>query len=290
MALDKLVDSSQLDADLTTVANAIRTKGGTSAQLSFPQGMADAIAAIPSGGGSDIVTIDWAYSISLAGGGTPIKKLIIKDSPPTDTLSITSAYTTAQTSNDSLQIEEIEVMPDKVINKGSFSLAIPGKKCPLHTVRFGANYRPTSFYNFVVFQDSLGGKNFKRIYGIDGRNITGNNHGLIGSRLEALEEVTLVPNTYGQKSLGTNSGINVIHGNPLLLTDASLISIANGLCALNVSTIKFTEDYKTRLNQILGIVSSRTDDTGTYDFFTANENGDTTLLSFITDVKGWTVA
>lgn len=50
MALDKLVDSTQLDAGLATVANAIRTKGGTSAQLAFPQGMADAIAAIPSGG------------------------------------------------------------------------------------------------------------------------------------------------------------------------------------------------------------------------------------------------
>ena len=29
MAVDKLVDSTQLDADLTSVANAIRTKGGT---------------------------------------------------------------------------------------------------------------------------------------------------------------------------------------------------------------------------------------------------------------------
>lgn len=50
MALDKLVDSSQLDADLTTVADAIRTKGGTSEQLSFPDGMAQAIADLPSGG------------------------------------------------------------------------------------------------------------------------------------------------------------------------------------------------------------------------------------------------
>lgn len=58
MALDKLVDSTQLDADLTTVADAIRTKGGTSAQLSFPQGMADAIAAIPSGLPSVISKID----------------------------------------------------------------------------------------------------------------------------------------------------------------------------------------------------------------------------------------
>ncbi len=37
------------DTDLAAVANAIRTKGGTSAQLSFPQGFVDAIAAISGG-------------------------------------------------------------------------------------------------------------------------------------------------------------------------------------------------------------------------------------------------
>lgn len=36
--------------DLTTVANAIRTKGGTSDSLVFPNGFANAISAIPSGG------------------------------------------------------------------------------------------------------------------------------------------------------------------------------------------------------------------------------------------------
>lgn len=60
MAVDKLVDSSQLDADLTSVANAIRTKGGTSAQLAFPAGFVSAVEAIPTGGGgisiSDIAT------------------------------------------------------------------------------------------------------------------------------------------------------------------------------------------------------------------------------------------
>ncbi len=54
MALDKLVDSSQLDSDLTSVANAIRTKGGTSAQLAFPSGFVSAIQTLPSGG-----SIDW---------------------------------------------------------------------------------------------------------------------------------------------------------------------------------------------------------------------------------------
>lgn len=54
MAVDKLVDSAQLDADLTSVADAIRTKGGTSASLAFPADFVSAIAAIPSGGGSGI--------------------------------------------------------------------------------------------------------------------------------------------------------------------------------------------------------------------------------------------
>lgn len=51
MSVDKLVDSSQLNADLTSVANAIRTKGGTSAQLAFPADFVSAIAAISGGGG-----------------------------------------------------------------------------------------------------------------------------------------------------------------------------------------------------------------------------------------------
>ena len=55
MAIDKLVDSAQLDADLTSVANAIRTKGGTSAQLSFPSGFVSAINAIQTGGAVTVV-------------------------------------------------------------------------------------------------------------------------------------------------------------------------------------------------------------------------------------------
>lgn len=47
MAIDKAVDSTQLNADLTSVANAIRTKGKTSAQLAFPAGFVSAVNAIP---------------------------------------------------------------------------------------------------------------------------------------------------------------------------------------------------------------------------------------------------
>lgn len=51
MAVDKLVDSTQLDSDLTSVANAIRAKSGGSSQLAFPAGFVSEIQAIPSGGG-----------------------------------------------------------------------------------------------------------------------------------------------------------------------------------------------------------------------------------------------
>ena len=43
MAYDKIVDGVQLDANLTSIANAIRGKSGTSAQILFPDGFVTAI-------------------------------------------------------------------------------------------------------------------------------------------------------------------------------------------------------------------------------------------------------
>lgn len=49
MANYKVVDSDQLDADLTTVANAIRERAGTSAKMDFPSGFKDIVNSIPQG-------------------------------------------------------------------------------------------------------------------------------------------------------------------------------------------------------------------------------------------------
>ena len=65
MALDKLVDSSQLDSDLTSIANAIRAKGGTSAQMAFPAGFVSAVQAIPAG-----TTPTGTKQISITQNGT----------------------------------------------------------------------------------------------------------------------------------------------------------------------------------------------------------------------------
>lgn len=50
MAYDKVIDSAQLDADLTSVADAIRAKGGTSESMEFPDGFVTAVEGIQAGG------------------------------------------------------------------------------------------------------------------------------------------------------------------------------------------------------------------------------------------------
>lgn len=53
------------DTELTSIANAIRTKGGTQAQLTYPTGFVSAINAIPTGGG----TVENAASLYAANTG-----------------------------------------------------------------------------------------------------------------------------------------------------------------------------------------------------------------------------
>lgn len=55
------------DTSLTAVADAIRTKGGTSASLAFPAGFVQAIADIPTGGGGDYTAEDFLLSAKPVG-------------------------------------------------------------------------------------------------------------------------------------------------------------------------------------------------------------------------------
>lgn len=49
MAVDKAIDSTAFDSKLTSVADAIRTAGGTTEPMSFPSGMVEAISALSGG-------------------------------------------------------------------------------------------------------------------------------------------------------------------------------------------------------------------------------------------------
>lgn len=68
MAIDRAIDSAQLDADLTAVADAIRAKGGTSEALAFPGGFVSAVQAIQAGSGSsDDSNVIQAINLVFAG-------------------------------------------------------------------------------------------------------------------------------------------------------------------------------------------------------------------------------
>lgn len=96
-------------ADLTIIANAIRTKGGTSAQLAFPAGFVSAIGAIPSGGGSEMALLGsgsytkagtaQSMTIPVTFSGTPRFACVIVDSLISGSAQIVSeaAYYTKST-------------------------------------------------------------------------------------------------------------------------------------------------------------------------------------------------
>lgn len=78
MAVDKLVDSAQLDSDLTSVANAIRAKSGGSSQLAFPAGFVSEVQAIPSGGGGMTPPVNAVaqFEVSILFSSQPEKIII----------------------------------------------------------------------------------------------------------------------------------------------------------------------------------------------------------------------
>lgn len=68
-----MTDYLTTDTELTSVADAIRTKGGTSAALTYPTGFVSAIEAIPTGGGgtSKTVTIKLTNPVHSGEAGAP---------------------------------------------------------------------------------------------------------------------------------------------------------------------------------------------------------------------------
>lgn len=64
----KFVDADQLDADLAIVGDAIREKGETSEKLSFPAGMAAAIAAISTG--VEVMRAEGSFTTSSSGSAS----------------------------------------------------------------------------------------------------------------------------------------------------------------------------------------------------------------------------
>lgn len=81
MAYDKVVDSASLDSKLTQVADAIRTKGNTSADLQFPSGFISAIQAIQTGTELQIiVTVQSGATVTATKGSLSVSGTSVNNS------------------------------------------------------------------------------------------------------------------------------------------------------------------------------------------------------------------
>lgn len=266
MAVDKLVDSTQLDADLASVADAIRAKGGTSAQLAFPAEFVSAIEDIETGGGG-INYLDYCTMIRF-GNRFPT-------TDPNITLAI--ATTGEEMFNNATKYETVAVtFLAKPTNFYGF-LGGNNSKSALKSITINGDFssviRWSDFVKSCPVLTEIKGTplNFTAVTNANYTTWSGNS----SYQLPALTYVR-----YAENTLKINQAVWAPN-----LDNASLVSIANGLVA-GAHTLTLTTGSKDKLPNIVGTVTNN----GTYDVFTEDAQGQTTLQDFITTTKGWTIA
>lgn len=180
-------------------------------------------------------------------------------------------------------VDTVEIFfTDKLRNLNTaFNGIASRKKIILH----GSTKNVTSFsYAFRA-----GGRNtFTAIEG-DPIDFSSNTGALYGSNSPfyecyGLSYCRFVPNTLADTM--PDATISIIS---TIFDKDTMISFANCLIA-GTGTATLSSAQKTICNGTMGTVSQVTEGDVTYDFFTADDSGTITLMSFITQTKGWTVA
>lgn len=276
MAVDKAIDSAKLNAALTYEAGRIRAKTGGSANINFDyaneKGFGDAIDAIPTGGGASWVnsvdmvnisffnaTISDNLTLDLPGVVVGIGTLLRNAKGLNDNTEITINAKEFVNANGTGGIQNIEQGCKKITK---LTLNATGGN-PKISSQFLINGSIQKCLGTPLLAGSLGGTGSYKYF--SSTNLT---------------EFYLVPNKAA-------TGGQVITG---VLVDDSLVSLANALIAGSETINIIDATTKAKCSTIVGTVSSVTDDSGTYDFFTQDASGTVTLADFITTVKGWTLA
>ena len=110
------------DTDLTSVANAIRTKGGTSAQLAFPSGFVSAIGNIPSGGGGaslDSFLAEEITAFRITDSNILSPKTKLSNYPTNSTLFINRCNTAANSMFANSKFTSVVFLPNSSISTGN---------------------------------------------------------------------------------------------------------------------------------------------------------------------------
>lgn len=270
MALDKVIDSAVLDAGLTSVADAIRAKGGTSEQLAFPNGFVSAVEGIQAGGGADYLQ----YATGLNGfftGATDLPENISIIAP---NASVFYDFCFRATG-----VKQLTITANKITDL-SRAFYMYGITSTLEVININADLSKLSSYPEMC-RDNGTLREINTVFPI--KNFSTK----MFDGCTALEELRFAPNRfYGSK-------YNAVLSASSKLSSDTLVSLANAfVIAENAenSTITLNAAAKARCDEILGTVSAVTDGDTTYDFFTQDEAGTVTLTEFITTTKGWTLA
>lgn len=267
MAVDKLVDSTKLDACLDAEADAIRAKTGGSADILFDfannKGFADAIAAIPSGSG-----LPEGGNMSFSINNSSVAGDFVLNIPD----KLFNAYGTLRNVSSATSQKYSAVVNCKslVANADNANTYFAYESSAFDTIEL--NVLDAEYVDLRI--GMFGHSSVKEIgggpYSI-GSVMSSNSYYNSFERTSSLKEI---------RFLEDSATANVIFNWSAVLSDETLVSLGNALSGAYTLTLHATP--KARLSVITGSVSD--------GVFTADDNGAVTLLDFITNTKGWTVA
>jgi len=274
MALDKLVDSAQLDADLGDIADAIRAKGGTSAELSFPQGFVDAVGAIETG--ADPTVANFVVGLNPSAGEYILQGI--------KTINIVRkgkdvAYKGGRVCSNCLSLSEVleTINVDYgIVQPTNGTDAFRSDRCEhLQTININIDTSEITGWDRFFYS-----KNTNNAHGIvvTGTPIDFNKMTRWSDTLElyGLSEVRFVPNRIKATTVTISANANAEYSND---TWASLINALSDTVAGTLTIGSAAQGV------ITGIIGRNND-----GLFVIDADGDTNLMVFATTVKGWTVA
>lgn len=256
---DYLIQNSTLDA----IADAINAKTGGSSAMT-PAQMVTAIGSISGGGGMAPRPTSGYNTVTFMSYATYADNYLVFDFSNL-TVSLSNAFMSSRISlqpNTTVKIKAIEIT--SIYRLFYVAAGIPVN---VDTVIFDTE-KP------VPYGDEA-------FYGV--KNVLGSPIRLSASPRSSLLSVIEIRFVENDVSVSAN-----VQGQ--YLSNDSIVSLANALASATGVTLTLHANAKTKCNAITGYSESVTVDDVTYDRFIADENGTLTLMDFITNVKGWTVA
>ena len=198
MATYKVVDADQLNADMTSVADSIRTKGGTTEALAWPDGYKTAIEAIQTGGGG-------------GSSGEPLDPVeVYNNTRPSDWLPMPTPA-----DNEMYLLFHI---PDGFSSLLAFTVTCTGN----YTVALGS-VSDGAFVQMSSTTVASGSKYEAELFADDYGNLTSDGHKQIMAKVSGTDILTWAPSTHSKKTSPANfAGWNIVEISCNLLSGTSV--------------------------------------------------------------------